>query len=249
MNKETAFQKAFSLTGWFETDGEMYTLASGNFDKQGLSWGPRQNCIGQGSLQPLMRKMLEQGRDTIYSVLGPVLAAEFEAVAAPQSTAAQLERVNIVWNTADKKLKPDWVKGLAVLGRQSFVQKIFQDDARSSIAAVDTLATWMAGGKPVTMRIWAVAYDFVTQNGGFNPVFRAAISTFLTSLKPFEKDPRDRLRALCWLRAGWTGIRGQAAFAQDVLGRKLLIVEGHAKFRGKIVDVDEQFGISDEVVE
>jgi hypothetical protein len=55
------------------------------------------------------------------------------------------------------------------------------------------------------------------------------------------------MRAVCWLRAGWTYILGQRQFADDVLGRKLLIVEGSGKFRGSFVDLDEKFGVNDEV--
>lgn len=242
-----AFHIAFKTTAWFETSGKLFTLSVGNFDKQGLSWGPRQNCIGQGSLQPLMRRMLTDDPAGLATALGPLLAS-FQDVARPRPTGEQLAIVVGQWNDDRGRLKPEWTAAFERLGALPTVQTIFMDSAMESVSAVDVLAKWIAGSDPVTVRAWAVAYDFVTQNGGFHPAFMVAISAFLLALAPFRKDPRDRMRAICWLRAGWTYIRGQRQFADDVLGRKLLLVEGSGKFRGEFVDVDDLYGISDEAV-
>jgi hypothetical protein len=239
------FKTAFDVTAWFECGDQPFTNPSGNFDGQGLSWGPRQNCIGQGSLQPLLRKMFDEQPSLMVMSLGR-LHAELKAICELGPTAEQLHLAITICNDAQGKLRPEWRSALAKLGAFVPIQNIFLEDARKSIPAVDTLAQWIAGANPVTIRHWALAYDFVTQNGGFNSVFKAAISTFLFTLAPFRKDPRDRMRAICWLRAGWTYIRGQRAFANDVLGRKLLIVEGRGRFRGSDVDLDAKFGITDE---
>ncbi len=240
------FQTAFDVTAWFETGETPFTNPSGNFDGQGLSWGPRQNCIGQGSLQPLLRKMFAEQPTLMQSALGHNYG-NLLSIAQPAPTAVQLEKTIRILNDERGKLLPEWRAAFAKLGSYAPIQKIFVDDARESIPAVDELAKWIAGSNPLTVRTWCLAYDFVTQNGGFNSVFKAAISTFLFTLAPFRKDPRDRMRAICWLRAGWTYIRGQRKFADDVLGRKLLIVEGKGRFRGSDIDLDERFGVSDEV--
>jgi len=242
------FQTAFNITAWFETGDEPYTNPSGNFDGQGLSWGPRQNCIGQGSLQPLLRQMLVEQPVTMQRVLGPLLPV-LKDIAAPAPTKDQLAKTISVMNDAKGRLLPEWRTAFATLGTYPEFQQIFLDEAKSSTPAVDKLATWIAVGAQPTVREWCLAYDFVTQNGGFATAFRAAISTFLLVLKPFQKDAvKDRMRAICWLRAGWTYILGNRAFADDVLSRKLLIVEGRGKFRGENVDLDAKFGVSDEAV-
>ena len=240
------FRVAFDVTAWFETSGRPFALAVGNFDGMGVSWGPRQTNIGMGSLQPLMRKMLAVDGPGVAAALGALTPA-FMAVAKPGPTADQLAAVVRDWNDDRGRLKPEWQDGLARLGGLPSVQKVFTDDARETIPAVDALAAWIAVADQPTVREWCLAYDFITQNGGFAAAFRAAISTFLLALKPFQKDARDRMRAICWLRAGWTYIRGQRQFADDVLGRKLLIVEGSGKFRGDFVDLDARFGVTDEV--
>jgi hypothetical protein len=241
------FNIAFNVTAWFETSGRPFTFAVGNFDGQGVSWGPRQTCIGQGTLQPLMRKMLLEDAAGIAAVLGP-LYRSFTEVARIRPTEEQLAIVINDWNDSRGRLRPEWQEAISRLGMLPSVQKVFLDDARGTIPAVDNLANWIAIGDRPTIREWCLAYDFVTQNGGFNSVFRAAISTFLFSLKAFQKDPKDRMRAICWMRAGWTYIRGQKQFADDVLGRKLLIVEGSGKFRGDFVDLNAKFGITDELI-
>jgi hypothetical protein len=246
----STFQIAFDVTAYFETDGKPFTAAIGNFDGQGLSWGPRHTCIGQGSLQPLMRKMLVAAPDKVEDILGPLTPA-FRDVARSRPTAEQLDIVCREWNDG-KSLKPEWDRAIAALGGLPEVQQVFIDDARESIPATEALASWIALGSKPTVREWCLAYDYVTQNGGFNLAFRTAISTMLVALKPFQKDNRDRMRAICWLRAGWTYIRGQRQFAEDVLWRKLVIVEGKIEFRrvrGAYPDVDTQFGVTDEVVE
>ena len=244
---QEAFLTAFQTTAWFETSGNLYTEATGNFDKQGLSWGPRQTCIGQGSLQPLLRKMLAADPLTMDSILGPLMPV-FQSLCVLGPTAPQLSAAVTSCNDSHGNLLPAWQQVFEKLGAQAFVQKVFQDDAQQSIPAVNALVKWIAGGQPVTVRMWCLAYDFVTQDGGFNTAFETAITVFLSALSGFQKDPRDRMRAICWLRAAWVYIRGQKAFAQDVLGRKLLLVEGSGHLRGADIDADAKFGISDDIV-
>ena len=248
MTKDLAFKTAFNVTAWFETSGQPYTLATGNFDNQGLSWGPRQTCIGQGSLQPLLERMIKEQPVLVKSILGPYLFASLTEMLDQLDVKSQTAYVVAKWNDDHGSLAPAWKTALAELGRETVIQNIFMDDARGSIPAVDTLAAWISEDGVVTVRIWCLAYDFVTQNGGFNSLFKAAISTFLLALKPFQKDYKDRMRAICWLRAGWTYIRGQQQFADDVLGRKLTIVEGRRKFRGQDVDLGQLYNVSDEAV-
>lgn len=197
-----------------------------------------------------MRKMLAVAPELVQGALGD-LAPSFLEVARTRPTKEQLEIVVREWNDADGDLKPEWNRAIAALGALPEVQQVFVNDAMESIPATNTLASWIALGSKPTIREWCLAYDYVTQNGGFHSAFRASISTMLLALKPFMKDDRDRMRAICWLRGGWTYVRGQRRFAEDVLWRKLVIVEGRLgfkRFRGSDLDVDAKFGVSDELV-
>lgn len=242
------FETAFKITAWFETGDQPFTNPSGNFDGQGLSWGPRQNCIGQGSLQPLLRRMFAEQDQVMRDGLGQLYDV-LKDIAAPAQTSDQLRKTIELLNDDKGHLKPEWRTAFAEIGAEAAIQDIFMDDAKTSVPAVEALAAWIAVNSVPTLREWCLAFDYVTQNGGFHPAFRAAISTFLLAMKPFQKDPKkDRMRAICWLRAGWTYIKGNTAFADDVLHRKLLIVEGRGRFRGELVNLDEKFDLTDEML-
>jgi hypothetical protein len=192
--------------------------------------------------------MFAEQDQLMHQCLG-VLYGSLKDISAPASTPDQLEKTVATMNDAKGHLLPEWRKAFADLGGHAEVQQIFMDDAKSSVPAVDVLANWIAVNSVPTLREWCLAFDYVTQNGGFHPAFRAAISTFLLAMKPFQKDPqKDRLRAICWFRGGWTYIKGNRPFADDVLHRKLLIVEGRGKFRNELVDLDEKFEITDESI-
>lgn len=49
-------ETALSITGGFETAGDPFAATAGDFDGQGISCGVLQWNIGQGSLQPLVKK-------------------------------------------------------------------------------------------------------------------------------------------------------------------------------------------------
>ena len=114
---------------------------------------------------------------------------------------------------------------------------------------LNKLAEWMSLGESITLRTWCLAYDIVTQNGGIDSDLRKALLEAQETLAHEAKDPRDFLRVICWARSAWVYIRGNKPFAEDVIRRKLLIVEGSAKrFRGQAINLDQMFGVSDEVV-
>ena len=54
---EQAFDYALRVTAAYETSGDPYLQVTGNFDQQGLSFGPIQANLGTGSLQELFRRL------------------------------------------------------------------------------------------------------------------------------------------------------------------------------------------------
>lgn len=239
------FETAFKVTAWFETGDQPFTQASGNFDKQGLSWGPRQTCIGQGSLQPLLRRMIKEEGISVQQCLNDSLQLSLQKMLDLPSTEEQLSFCVTKMNDSNNRLLPEWNMAFMKLGSIKEIQQIFMDEATASVPAVDGLAKYISGGESPTMREWVWAFDVVTQNGGLATWFRAILAVIKPMLAPFKKDDRDWLRTVSWLRAAQSYVRGNRPFAIDVLSRKLLIVEGHGKFRGGYVDLDQKFGVSD----
>jgi len=248
MTKDKAFETAFKITSWFETGDQPFTQASGNFDGQGLSWGPRQTCIGQGSLQPLLQRMSVSCQAILVAELGS-LKASFDQMLAIGDTKKQTAFVVTNWNSATNRLLPQWNVAFAALGKHQEIQDIFMAEAKNAILAVDDLAKFINGSGPVPFRTWCLAFDINTQNGGFASWFKAVLTVIKPMLAPLKQDDRDWMRTVVWLRAAQSYIKGNRPFALDVLSRKLLIVEGHGKFRGGYVDLDATLGVTDEPVE
>jgi hypothetical protein len=242
---DKAFQTAFRVTSWFECGDRPFTNPVGNFDGQGVSWGPRQTNFGQGSLQPLLLKAQETIPGLVMTAFGR-LHPELTRVLAIQDRAEQMRAVASSMNDADGRLLPDWSTAFKTLGAQPAMQVIFMDDARGIMDRVESLAKWMDGDQ-ASLRSYCLAYDFITQNGSVGLALRAALTAAKPILAPFSKDPkRDWLRVMAWARSAWTYIVGSKVWAMDVLSRKLLIIEGQGKFRGEMVDLDGRFGITDE---
>lgn len=241
------FEIAFNVTAWFETGGDIWGNVSGNFDGQGLSYGPRQNCIGQGSLQPLLRRALQASPNAMENAFGPRFS-DLKTVLSSFSTKDQLDFVIKNWNGPNNRLVPTVEAAFKAMGQIPEVQQVFMDDAKGSLPAVEELSEWLAQGGPRTLRMYCLAYDIVTQNGGIATDLRDAIMAALPHVAQRKKDERDFLRVMAWERSTWVYVLGNRAFARDVLGRKLLIIEGQGHFRGEDVDLDAKFGVSDEEV-
>ncbi len=68
--------RCLTLTGTFETGKpplECFSAISGNFDGQGMSFGALQWNFGQGSLQRLLKDMLNDYRDVMEQIFGDYL--------------------------------------------------------------------------------------------------------------------------------------------------------------------------------
>jgi hypothetical protein len=249
MNVEQAFKTAFSITAWFECGERPFTNPSGNFDGQGLSWGPRQNCIGQGSLQPILKRIAKELPVGLLSAALGSLQQDFVTLATLLPPAAQLDFVIKKMNdSSGKRLLPQWSTVFSNLGGIPAVQAIFMDDARASLPAVQELAAWIRGADLVTLRAFCVSYDIVTQNGGVSKTLRGILTLIRPIVKPFKKADNDWLAFVVWARAMWTYFFGQRRFSEDVLDRKLAIVDGADKIHGEFVDLGVKFGLSDEVL-
>lgn len=258
---DEAFQTAFNLTAFFETDGNPYSAPSGNFDGQGISWGPRQNCLGQGSLQPVLRRMVTEQETLVSNTFGP-LYDDLKSILAEPTTKTQTDmaiKLANVLSTGSKprwNLKPEWQAAFAELGKSPAIQAIFVEEAKGSRPAVDDLAQWIAKGSVVTVRMYCLAYDIVTQNGGVGSALRMALTAGRPFLSVYRQKLLDKGRTVDWAwmsivagcRALQTRITGQIEFAKDVEARKFLIIDGRGTFRGDTVDLEHSYDVTDEAV-
>ncbi|HEY3581780.1 MAG TPA: hypothetical protein VGK82_14600, partial [Pyrinomonadaceae bacterium] len=99
---------ALEVTGGFETDGDPWAGISNDFDNMGISCGILQWNIGQGSLQPLVKKC---GLPAVQKHM-PVHGNELWN--ACQGTIANGLQIVRSWQP-NKKLKPDVMSELRTL--------------------------------------------------------------------------------------------------------------------------------------
>ena len=99
---------AMEVTGGFETDGKLWAGVSNDFDGMGISCGILQWNIGQGSLQPLVKKC----SSVVVQKYMPVYGDELWT--ACQGTIAKGLQIVRNWQP-NKKLKPDVRKELETL--------------------------------------------------------------------------------------------------------------------------------------
>jgi hypothetical protein len=70
---DTWLETALRLTGNFETNGDPFAQAAGDFDGQGISMGVLQWNLGQDTLQKLVKRA---GRDAVLAAM-PIYGAKF----------------------------------------------------------------------------------------------------------------------------------------------------------------------------
>jgi len=268
---EEAKKIAFNVIQYFETgDRDPYTVVSGNFDGQGISYGPYQHNFGQDTLQPLLREMHEKWSGLLSGTLmtaakAPGSSSTFETmknqfleIIARQPTSKQLDMIQKNWHVpgSSSRLKPEWKVFFTELGRSDPMREVFNRAGEVINTDALKLAKWITDGK-VTVRSFTLAKGLVTQNGGIGMGLKLALS----AARPFLKVYRGRLkrkgRTVDWAwmtivagtRAIQTRILGQKRFMDDVQDRKFLIIDGMDNFRRQKVDLDAKYGLNDDIVE
>jgi hypothetical protein len=237
---------AFKVTAWFEVGEDTFGGVTGNFDGQGLSFGPRQLCFGQGSLQPRLAEANKFG--CLDRAFGDK-ASLVRAILGIPATKDQVSAVAKQMLDARGNVLPEWRACWKKLGADPVMQQIIMRDSESAMGQAMDLASWICGGEAKrTQRALCLAYDIVTQNGSIHPVLKLSLTTIKPIIWSLGKDGRDWLRVIAWVRSAWSYIRGNRAFATDVLARKLLIIEGKGKIHGEYIDLDAKFGVSDTII-
>ena len=168
---------ALEITGGIETAGNPWAGVSNDFDNQGISCGILQWNIGQGSLQPLVKKCGQTAVQKYMPAHGDQLWT-----ACHGSIAAGLTTVR-AWQP-NKKLKQDIRKQLeALFGSDEMVEQQMaaaQEVGETSMKLASRWANDLRGGEP-TLREFCFFFDVVTQNGGMKGVWLDDVQTFIAN--------------------------------------------------------------------
>ena len=232
--------RCMALTGSFETSRMWPQSASGlagNFDGQGISFGTLQWNLGQGTLQPMLNKMLSDHPDIMANAFGDGFDALKTMLAGP--TVAQLAWAQSVQDTTGKAVADPWKSRFVELGRTPEFQAI-------EIAAADG---YRKKGEELferfaltTERAMALMFDIAVQNGDIS----SKVETLIRQDYAAIPDGTDPLQAEVLKMQAVANRRAEAAkpeSVEDVRRRKLLIANGTGTVHGVQYDLESQFAI------
>lgn len=250
---------ALNISGSFEgADG--WANLTDNFDGQGVSMGLLNQCLGQGSLQPLLIKLRDSRPDVLTALLGPArlksllamlarwqVDAAGEAVPGPFSrfdqpfeaailTAPSANKASVAWAVANLyaggKFTPEWKAELTALASSPEFVSI------QIAAAVDDHERALAAEARLglrELRAYLMLFDVVVQNGSLYPEDLADYDAFARA-NP-AADTAARLENILELRLRHVRPR----FVADVRARKRAIIRGAGAVHGSPRDLPGQY--------
>lgn len=210
---------------------------SGDFDDQGLSFGVLQWNFGQGSLQPLLRDMINGHREVTESIFQSNLGVLEEALDSEREE--MMLFVRSIQHPIRHYLYEPWGGMFKSLGRTREFQNIQTRYAsglyNSALALCEEYGLW-------SERAVALMFDIKVQNGSISKLVKSRIFSDFSALpgNPSDEDREVRkMRAVAIRRSEAANPR----WIDDVKSRKLCIANGGGEVHNIDFDLEEQFGI------
>ena len=255
-----AFEAALNISGSFEGSTGWVNLTN-DFDGQGLSLGLLNQCLGQGSLQPLLIRLRDEHPETLQALVGPErlksllgMLAKWQKDAAfglasaplsaldnpdedggPQATAANAESVR--WAVANlydagDKFKPAWAGELSALAASpEYVSLQVAAAARLHDRALADEAR--AGVRE--LRAYLFLFDIQVQNGGLYP------GDFDDYAAYRRGHPKAGATALLEELLDLRLRHVKTKYKPDVRARKLAVIRGTGKVHGETRNLPAQY--------
>ena len=231
--------RCMALTGSFEIDHsfpDCFAGLSGDFDGQGISFGVLQWNLGQGSLQPLLRKIIKAEPEMVESIF----AQNYEELNSVLG-ASKSEQMN--WARSIQNLKhilnEPWKGHFKTLGRQPLFQDIQVESATRWFNSASALCRDFG---LLSSRAAALMFDIKVQNGSISDRVKAQIEVDFAQIdSEMSRDDAEveRLRIIANRRAS----AAKAEWIEDVRARKLAIANGRGTVHGNFYDLKEQYGL------
>jgi hypothetical protein len=211
---------------------------AGDFDGMVLSWGPFQWNLGQGTLQPLLQRLVALAPMIVQQHLGTEIIAAIKV-----DRIIPFARMNIL--TPAGHARVEWQRKFALLAQEPVTQQVFSEAMRPYLDRGQRLAE--ATGLH-TERAYALCCDVSVQNGA---VRTDHVRTFqkrladgvyapgLPLLRPADPPEWERLKLLAHTVADLANPR----WRENVLARKLTIALGRGVVHQRAYVMHEDFGI------
>ncbi|MGE5626756.1 MAG: SH3 domain-containing protein [Solirubrobacterales bacterium] len=223
---ESVVNTARNISIQFETSS--VNQIAGNFDREGLSLGYLQWCIGQRTLQPMLNRMDREYNIEMKTIFGTNYGAIHNMLLDTYDN--QLKWAYSI-NTSGNSIQEPWYSQFLSLVSNSHFKQI-EDDAVAYTVKQSMLICDKYNLKSI--RGFALAFDIVTQNGGISTEASKTIDTSLAQNAGITE------KAL--LKVIADAVSGNS---QDVSSRKNAIVNGQGIVHGSMLNLDTNYGLSD----
>lgn len=221
---------AKKITKQFEVD--VPDQIAGNSDGQGLSLGYFQWCIGQGTLQPLLNRMDRQYNSEMKNIFGTNYNDMHNMILATLTN--QIKWANDINDPTHKIIQPWYSQFKTLCTNQDFI-KI---EADAEVYTVNSAMSICNDYNLKTVRGFALAFDIATQNGSITEDAAKIIDTSL------EKTPNMAEKNLLGVIANAVA-DSSTNNSEDVRSRKMAIVNGQGTVHNSIINLDADYGLSD----
>ncbi|MDH4099803.1 MAG: peptidoglycan-binding protein [Nitrospirota bacterium] len=232
--------RSLALTGTFETGQappECFTGLSGDFDGQGISFGVLQWNFGQGSLQPLLREMIDQHDDIVRSIFQDHYGVLIAALQSDRD--ALLAFARSIQHSAKHFVFEPWKGMFKSLGRTEEFQEI---QVRHAANLFNSAINLCAEYGLTSQRAAALMFDIKVQNGSISNQVKHVILQDFHAL-PANLSGGDLEVAKMRIVANRRAEAANPRWIEDVRARKLCLANGGGAVHGIVYDLDEQFGI------
>ncbi len=205
---------------------------AGNIDKEGLSLGYLQWCIGQGTLQPILNRMDREYNAEMESIFGENYNIMHSMILdTPEN---QLKWTNSINDSTNKIIDPWYSQFVSLCNNQDFINI----EADAEVYTVRQAMLICDKYNIKTVRGFALAFDIVTQNGSISSDATKIIDTAL------EKNPNMTEKNLLGVIANAVA-DSSANNSEDIRSREIAIVNGQGTVHGSILDLVTNYGLSD----
>ena len=231
-------RSCLALTGSFETSTlspECFASVTGNFDGQGMSFGALQWNFGQGSLQPLLKDMVDNHQDVLLAIFKdktPILKNIIGGSISSGVAFAKSIQVNC-------NLISPWKDMFHTLG----LTKEFQDAEIRSAGVYYKNADHLAADFYISSkRGHALMFDICVQNGSIRDDIKTLM---LNDIKLIDQSLSPDMIEIAKMRiiANMKADSANPKFREDVRTRKLCIANGVGVVHGVKYDLAKQFGL------
>lgn len=230
--------RCVALTGAFETSTpppQCFSGLTGNFDGQGLSFGAQQQNFGQGSLQPMLNRMIAEHEAVIAGIFGDDFA-QLQKVLAMSNKADQVAWAASI-QTPKFNINQPWKGYFIALGETPEYQAIEGDAAQVDYnQALNYCRKFGLKSERAVM----LMFDIVTQNGSINATVTAQINSDFAALPADQADETPKLVIVANRRAE----ASKPQYVEDVRTRKLCIANGKGVVHGTSYDLAKTYGIT-----